>query len=295
MSRPGFFLVGAPRCGTSMLYGLIGAHPQVFTTPNKEPWFYALEGNPAPFTGPGDGQGIRDRREYEALFAEAGSAAAIGEASTLYLASDVAPVAIKEELPEARIIVMLRDPVDRAFSNYSQHRWQGRETLGFEEAVEAGPGRVAAGWAPFWDYRAMSRYGDQLERWYSLFPQDQIHVVVFDEFVDRRSETLAAVYRFLQEDAGFVPEGLGPVNAAGQPRWPRLHAFLRGSSPAKRLLRATVPERVRVPIRTVIDWRNSGPRQAPEPAFASSLTQEFSTQLAMAEKLTGLDLPPWGR
>ncbi|MBT8207816.1 MAG: sulfotransferase, partial [Acidimicrobiia bacterium] len=206
MSRlPSFFLVGAPRCGTTTLNEVLDAHPETFTSANKEPWFYAVSERSEPFTGPGDGQGVRNRSEYEALFAGSDAAVAVGEASTLYLSSDHAAERIAADVPDARIVVTLRDPVQRAFSNFSQHTWQARETLGFDEALAAGPGRVASGWAPFWDYEALSRYGAQLDRWFRVFDREQIHVILFDDLDSRRSELLSDLYRHVGVDPSFRP------------------------------------------------------------------------------------------
>lgn len=293
MTWPNLFVIGGPRCGTTNLNGLLGAHPEIFMSSNKEPWFYALEGIDQPFSGPGDGQGIRERSAYGALFDDARGFPAIGEASTLYLASHRAPRALRSDVPDARLIAVLRDPIERAFSNYNQHRWQGREDLSFADALEAGPDRVAGGWAPFWDYRAMSRYGEQLARWYEAFPAEQIHVVIFDELLDAQAEVLNGLFRFVGVASVELSGEAGPVNAAGRPRWAGLHAFLRGSSRAKRALQWAVPGGVTRRIRAEIDRRNRTAAGAVPDDVRAVLRNEYAGQLRQVEELTGLTLPDW--
>ena len=290
MSRlPSFFLVGAPRCGTTTLNEVLDAHPEIFMSANKEPWFYAISDRSEPFTGPGDGQGIRSRSDYEALFEASGSAVAVGEASTLYLSSEHAAERIALDVPDARIVVTLRDPVQRAFSNFSQHRWQARETLGFDEALAAGPGRVASGWAPFWDYEALSRYGAQLENWFRVFDREQVHAILFDDLVTRRNEVLSDLYGHVGVDPSFRPPDPGAVNASGQPKSARLHAFLRGSSGPKRLLKAMVPSKARAAMREGVDRRNVSKAELPADQ-RPALEARLRTDLEHAGDLLGADL-----
>lgn len=281
---PNLFLVGAPRCGTTTLYEVLDEHPDVFMSPNKEPWFYAFEGDERPFVGPGDGQGVRTRIEYEALFAGASSFGVIGEASTLYLASARAPMAIYDDVPGARIVVSLRNPVERAHSNFIQHQWQKRETLEFGAALDAGPRRVAEGWAPFWDYEAMSRYGEQLQRWFDVFPAEQIHVIVFDDLIEDRAGVVAELYRFIGVDDAFVPLDEGAANATGVPKSSGLHSFLRGSSGAKKLLKSVVPGTLRAKARAQIDRRNVAKADVPV-AERIRLEAALADDLAVAETL----------
>lgn len=292
MTQPDTFVIGAPRAATTFLDGLLAAHPEIFMSANKEPWFYAVAGRAAPFTGPGDGQGVRSRAEYEALFSSAKPDGPIGESSTLYLGSDVAPSAIRADAPNARIIVVLRDPVDRAHSNFVQHRWQRRETLSFREAIAAGPDRVLAGWSPFWDYLGMSRYGAHLGRWFDVFPSRQIHVALFDELIADPVETVQEVYRFLSVDAAFVPELDTARNTAGVPRSEALHRLVRSPGRLKRLAKESVPASVRRRLRSAIDARNVA-KTAVSDRDRAMLTALLVEDLQRAQALVDRRLPDW--
>lgn len=291
---PNTFIIGAPRSGTTQLYRLLGQHPEIFMSDNKEPWFFAFGPAHQPFRGPGDGAGVTNRAAYDALFEASGDCPVVGEASTLYLSSRVAPEAIRREAPGARLIAVLRDPCDRAYSNYAQHRWQEREKLEFREAIEAGPERVQSGWAPFWDYLDMSRYGAQLQRWRVAFPPDQMLVLLFDDLVADPVAVAARTYAFLGVDAQFEPIHDQPVNPSGAPRAGRLHHFMRGDSSAKAALKRAIPAPLRRRARAQIDTRNRRPDRLSGRDRAWLLPQ-LRHDIELASKLTGLDLSSWGQ
>ena len=129
---PDFLIVGAPKAGTSALHAALARHPQVHLTspaaPHlKEPKYYLCDDVPPPsYRGPGDAHSNREwvwrRAEYEALFASAPADAVRGESTPFYLWSSTARRRIAEELPAVRLVVVLRDPVDRAYSNW-MHLW----------------------------------------------------------------------------------------------------------------------------------------------------------------------------
>ena len=127
--RPNFFIVGAPKCGTTALHAYLDAHPEIFMSHYKEPRFF--------------GSDLRQRRrptksQYFSCFARARNEKRVGEASVLYLYSKCAAAEIKEFCPEARIIIMLRDPVEMLHSKHSQSIFSGNEVINdFEEALEA--------------------------------------------------------------------------------------------------------------------------------------------------------------
>jgi hypothetical protein len=142
----------------------------------------------------------------------------VGEASPGYVFHPLAPARVKATVPEARLIVLLRDPVDRALSHYHHEVALGRESLSFEEALDAEaertrgeeerlvrePGSFSHAW---WDYTyvARGRYAEQLERWFEVFPREQMLVLPSDELAAEPDRTYGAVLRFL----GASPHSLG--------------------------------------------------------------------------------------
>ena len=121
MIMPNFLLIGAAKAGTSSLYGYLKQHPQIYMSPIKEPRFFALEGETLNFNGPTRGinqTSINTLEAYSQLFQKVTTEKAIGEASTIYLSSPKAPERIKHYLPDVKLIAILRDPSERAFSSY---------------------------------------------------------------------------------------------------------------------------------------------------------------------------------
>jgi hypothetical protein len=219
---PDFFLVGAPKAGTTALHAALATHPDLFLPRVKEPKFFLCDEKPPPASGqrgPGDLHSAQEwvwqRDRYLRLFADAPPGAVTGESSAFYLYDLQAQERIRRERPDARLVVLLRDPVDRAQSNW-MHLWSdGLEPIGdFVEACRAEDKRVAAGWAPFWHYRRLGRYGGQLEHLYSLFPREQVLVARYRELVDLPGPTIDRVCAFLGVRTGLVaapkPENTRP-------------------------------------------------------------------------------------
>lgn len=148
---PTFLVIGAAKAGTTSLYHYLGQHPQVFMSPVKEPGFFALEGHPLDFRGPGD-EWLRQAttttlEAYQKLFEGVRDEPAVGEASVLYLHHHAAPEAIARYVPDVKLVAVLRDPVERAYSAFLYQTRNGREPLAdFEEALRAEPRRIADGW-----------------------------------------------------------------------------------------------------------------------------------------------------
>jgi len=159
--RPDFLIVGAPKAGTTALHAALSQHPEVFVTRPKEPKFWLCDGAPPPsWRGPGDAHSQQEwiwrHDEYAALFETARPDTVRGESTPFYLWSRGAHRRIAESVPDVRLIAVVRDPVDRAYSNW-MHLWcDGLEPLAvFEAAFARQDERVRAGWAPFWRYREL--------------------------------------------------------------------------------------------------------------------------------------------
>ena len=200
---PDVLVIGAPKAGTTALHAALARHPQVYASPVKEPKYYLCADAPPPaYTGPGDAHSGREwvwrRGDYERLFAPAPPDALRLESTPFYLYSPAARRRIAEELPAARLIAVIRDPIDRAYSNW-MHLWvDGLEPeADFVAAWHAEDARVAAGWAPFWHYRRMGRYGEQLADLLHRVDRERVLVLRYWELVSQPTETLNRVCRFL--------------------------------------------------------------------------------------------------
>jgi hypothetical protein len=300
MALPDFFVLGAPKAGTTALHAALDRHPQIHMSAVKEPKFFLCHGEPPRHNGPGDRHSDREwiwrRSDYESLFDDAPTSARKGESTPLYLADPAAHRAIHELVPRAQMIVIVRDPVDRAYSNWA-HLWSdGLEPVGnFLEACKLEEERMAAGWAPFWQYLSLGRYGEQLQHLHTLFPRPTVHVVRYRDLVDVPSETLDGICRFLGVQSGVVTEV--PTANVGtyvdpSPLTGALQATVRGGARLGSLLPPRVWRTTSEPLRRAIQRQ---PRHRPELAREdrAQLVGYFASDVALLEELTGLSLGEW--
>lgn len=299
---PSFFVLGAAKAGTSAFFDLLARQPGIFAPAVKEPNYFALGGQPPRFSGPGDAGGINRRsiwrrQEYEALFHGARHGQIAGEASVIYLGSTTAAAAIGATVLDARLIAVLRDPVERAFSAFRHLRRDGREEHeDFRRALAAEGERVAAGWEPLWHYERLGRYAEQLESWLEHFPRSQLLVVRYERFRDDPRSVLLEACHFLDVEAENL-DGLDrTVNVSGTPRSRRLQRLLIGENAIKRLARPLMPDRVRSRIWRGLMRRNTRAVPAHLPAdLEAELRDRFRPQVERLEGLLGWDLRSWKR
>jgi Sulfotransferase family len=211
VTLPDFFIIGVPKAGTTALHVALARHPQLFLSRVKEPKFFLCDGPPPRGGGPGDAKSLRERiwrrEDYEALFADAPAGALRGESTPFYLHDPAAHRRIRDAVPHAKLIALLRDPIDRAHSNWA-HLWSaGLEPQSdFVAACRLEQQRAEAGWAQFWRYLELGRYGEQLQRLYDVFPQDQVLVLRYRDLRTAPAESLERICRFLGVTPGLVTE-----------------------------------------------------------------------------------------
>ncbi len=202
MALPDFFIAGAPKAGTTALHTALARHPSLFMSAVKEPKFFLTDGPPPTKGGPGDAKTYREhvwpRADYEALFDQAPSGTLRGESTPFYLYRHDAQLRIRALIPQARLIIVLRDPVERAHSNWA-HLWSaGLDPIGdFVRACGAEEQRKAAGWADFWRYKDLGRYGRQMEQLYTVFPAEQVFMIRYREMIEDPVGTLDRICGFL--------------------------------------------------------------------------------------------------
>jgi hypothetical protein len=200
---PDFFLIGAPKAGTSALHRALSQHPGLYLSPVKEPKYYLCGDSPPPaFKGPGDAHSNQEwvwqRERYLSLFSDAPSGTLTGESTPFYLYNRDARRRIAVDRPDAKLVAVLRDPVDRAYSNW-MHLWMdGLEPRAdIVDAVRREQQRIDAGWAPFWHYQGLGMYGRQVADLLDHFPRRQILLLRYKDMVDTPTATLNRVCSFL--------------------------------------------------------------------------------------------------
>jgi hypothetical protein len=297
---PNFLVIGASKSGTTSLYRYLEQHPEIFMSPVKEPKFFAYEGEKPDFRGPGDRLTIRDTmtdlKDYEALFEGASDEKALGEASPIYLYSEKAVQRIKHHVPEAKLIAVLRDPAERAYSSFLHKTRDGREPLAdFGEALEAEDGRIRDRWAPGWHYGRRGFYHEQLSRYYKAFDPSQIRVYLYEDLSADPAEVLKDVCQFLDVDPGFVPDTSLRHNVSGIPKNRRLHSLLRGQNPVKTVLKPVIPERLRRRVMTNLQNRNLTRAPGMPPEVRRGLVDRYREDVLKLQGLIGRDLSAWLR
>jgi hypothetical protein len=208
---PNFFLVGAPKCGTTAMFNYLTAHPDVFMPRTKEPTFFARDLDEGKRGD--DRLFIRDFDQYLALFSGWRGERRVGEGSVWYLYSKVAAGQIKSFAPDARIIVMLRDPIEAMYSLHAHRLARGAEDLdSFEDALRAQADRAHGSRLPKHAYvikglvyTEVMNYAIQVERYFNTFGRDRVLVLIYEEFAADPAYAYRQVCEFLEIDPTFVP------------------------------------------------------------------------------------------
>lgn len=300
VNLPNTFIVGAAKSGTTSLYNYLRQHPDIFMSPVKEPCYFAYAENPPALAGPGDEAANRESGvvytldAYQELFAEATSESIVGEASPVYLYDEDAPRLLHQHCPDATLIAILRNPVDRAYSHYLQLVQSGREPLErFEAALDVEDERRDAGWEWSWHYRHMGFYGRQLARYLEYFDREQLHVYRFEELTKDPEGFAQTVYRALGVGSSFEPDTGIRRRATGVPQLDWLHQFIGTPDHfLRRWSRLVLPEAVR--DRILMAVRNANLQKPPlSDAARARLTDAYRDDVHRLEALLDQSFSDW--
>lgn len=283
--RPNFFIVGAPKCGTTSLWTYLRKHPEIFMSAEKELYFFNRDLKPADYNPPPAGV-------YLQHFAAARDEKKIGEATPDYLRSEAAPGAIKAFSPEAQIIIMLRNPVDVMHSLHADALYVREPIEDFEAALAADAKRTDR---QLVGYRQFTDYVGQVKRYFDVFGRKRVHVIVFDDLKTNFALVYRDTLRFLDVDPDVRPE-FAIRGANEQVRSKRLQRFLVYPPAALRLMgRLVVPPRLRPRIKRMLvnSVRTTKPRAPMDPALRRRLQAEFEPKIEQLSELLGRDLSGW--
>jgi hypothetical protein len=303
VALPDFFVIGAPKAGTTALHSALAAHPGLFMSAVKEPKYFLTDGPPpARGGGPGDIQTYREhiwrREEYEALFASAPAGAMRGESTPFYLYDQGAQERIRTLIPHAKLIVILRDPVERAHSNWT-HLWSaGLEPVGdFVRACAQEDARVAAGWAHFWHYTRLGKYGEQLDRLFLRFGKEQVFVLRYGALIAAPVQSLDDICAFLGVQRGIIGH-VPRENVTAHPRASLAHLatakLLRGAAAAGRHLPGSMGVSLTQPLERRLQ-QNAGRRQPLSWEQRQALLPYFEDDIRLLERITETSFGDWLR
>ena len=300
---PNFLIIGTAKAGTTSLHRYLGTNPQIYLSPIKEPKYFAFPETPPIFKGPDSdhrnyGLGVVWKlEEYRRLFEGRTNELAAGEISPQYLYCECSPGAIRQLIPEARLIAILRDPSDRAYSHFCHSRRDGREPLAdFGAALAAEDKRIAAGWWFNFHYRNRGYYAKQLKRYLEIFPRDQILVLLYEDMAADCPGFLRRICSFLEVDETFEFDVTERHNMTrGIPRSLLFSRFLHSTGRAKHFFRALVPAHARRSVFKRLDSANLGPKPVFDPEIRRQLVSQFKTDILELEQLIDRDLSAWMR
>ena len=295
MPQPNFLIIGAQKCGTDALYHALGQHPDIFLSANKEPFFFITGGRLPGYRLPGPrytNRLVYDWDTYLQLFAEANGKRAIGEASAIYLSSyypEQTAARIRDRIPDAKLIALLRQPAERAYSAYNFYRARDFEPLAsFAEALAAEPARIESNDTPDFRHRMNGFYGANLKPYYDTFPHEQIRVYLFEEWNADPAGTLRSIFRFLNVDEN-VPVDVERRNVTHRYRSQRLHRLLARPGRFGQRLHRVLPASFRLQL----DRWNQMPLPPIPPALWRELTEGYREDILRLQSLIGRDLSHW--
>jgi hypothetical protein len=296
MTMPNFLIIGAMKAGTTALYAYLQQHPQVYMSPLKEPNFFAFEGERMDFRAPQDQQGINrtsvtDVETYRALFKEVRSEKAIGEASHWYLYSPRAPERIRYYIPEVKLIAVLRDPVERAYSEWLHFIRDGEEPVAdFARALREEETRKRYNWA-FGHYASRGFYHAQLKRYFDAFDRGQIKIYLYEDLSTDPIGVLGDIFQFLGVDRAFLPRVPVKPNVSGVPKNRALHALLTRPQRIKAFVKPHLPAGL---LRFASDVKN---RNLVKPQLASETRRQmrdmYQEDVLRLQALIDRDLTKW--
>ena len=248
--QPNFFIVGAPKAGTTSLDSYLDQHPQIYMSPIKEPSHFASELRPenfhprfhpqiqsemeslrqylaGPMTEKRFGGPVVDWENYRRLFQNAREGQAIGEASASYLWSATAAGNIATRIPRAKIVMILRDPAERAYSQYLQAVSEGLVHRSFGEQVRLS---LKDKNEPFDVLNPLLEFGlyyNQVKRYLQVFPAGNIKIYLYEDYRRNPKETLADLFRFLSVDPSFHPDMTRRMMEPHVPQFVKAAYFLK--------------------------------------------------------------------
>jgi len=291
---PNFLIIGAGKSGTTSIYHYLKQHPDVYMSPVKDPLSFAFAGQHVTWAGPGNtpliSRAITALEDYQSLFRQGSDRRALGEASSAYLYYPAAAERLRQLVPDAKLIVILRCPADRAYSNWLHARRTGDEPVtDFARALAAEPERISAGWSHFYHYRAKGLYFRQLSHWMTLFPREQFLLSLYEDLQQDPEQLMRRIFKFVGVEPDFPVDMHKKFNVSGGRMGTRVQHLLRSGSP---IAQATLPKWLRADLKNAI--LRMGMRDNRMPGHVrQELLNDYASDIRQLSKLIGRDVSGW--
>jgi hypothetical protein len=290
MTMPNFLIIGAMKSGTTALYYYLEQHPEIYMSPVKEPNFFSSQEQE------NAADAVTNIGTYQHLFRGGSGKKALGEASHSYLYEPRAAAEIKRYVPEAKLIAILRNPIDRAYSHFLHMVRTGMEPLDdFAQALREEEVRIYKE-RTFQDYIGRGLYYQQLKRYFGTFPQEQVRVYLYEDLSGAPISTVQDAFRFLKVDDSFVPDVSLRRNVSGQPKYKTLDGLLRRQSRIKHAAKIYLPARMRWRLSKTFDDLKTRNLAEPPPVQSKvrrHLIGVYREDILKVQELIHRDLSGW--
>ncbi|MEM9275157.1 MAG: sulfotransferase [Cyanobacteria bacterium P01_F01_bin.143] len=309
MQKPNFFLVGAPKCGTTAMSNYLNQHPDIHMGP-KEMHFF---GTDLRRTNKAENQ---TKEKYLSRLNEGNNLETkyLGEASVWYLYSQTAASEIKTFSPEAKILIMLRNPVEMLYSLYYQWLHEGKFLPSFQEAIEQ-ESELRQKAEPLFDqgkrwrevmHTDLAKFYEQVAIYFNVFGQENVKVVIYDDFKKNISQVYQEILEFLEIDSAIVPQQFERVNSHKRYKNYLFHRLFSNphetpelerkiSSNLRNIVKLLMPKKLRKQVRDrLINW-NTVTSQRPEmaPEVHQYICKQLSPDIKKLSSLLNRDLTYW--
>jgi hypothetical protein len=290
MPLPNFLIIGAMKAGTTLLWDVLSQHPDVYMSKLKEPNYFACLSEDTPDLE-GVREPIRHLADYQSLFTHAGSAVAIGEASTSYLHTIGTAEHIHQLLPTVKLICVLRNPIERAYSHYLFLARRGLELESSFAAALAQESLRSTQGVPFGRYLAIGQYYQHLQRYLQVFPREQFYICLFEDLTKRPAEIYPEIFDFLGISNIFVPDTTIRRNPSGLPKNRWLDSLISQPNPLRNFIQQRLPRWLYQRITTLRDMNLAKPPL--EADLQQRLVEHYRQDIEALEILLERDLTRW--
>lgn len=296
MNKPTFLIVGAAKSGTTSVYHYLKQHPQIFLPTPKEPKYVSSRFIQYPFRGPGDDfietTIAKTSEQYYRLFEGVKpEIAEIGDASAdnLYYHEKAIPL-IREEFGDPKILIFLRNPVQRAFSAYSHLIRESREKFTFMEALEMEEERIKQNYEFLWHYKKVGLYAPQVEAYLQNFTS--VKIFLFEDIINNKNKVIKEIFHFLGVRADIEIEDEQVYNVSGRPKSRLLFQLLKYPNPIKNSLKLIMPAKMRQQFRRKVDNANLSKMKIDETS-QKYLKEYYREDIRHLEKIINRELSAW--
>jgi hypothetical protein len=299
---PDFLLVGAAKSATSSLSLYLDQHPQIAMASQKESWFFSFYGKPPEYDSPGVlSDVVSDLDTYTRLYDGATLEQKLGDACPSYLYTyedtirNIQQLYSAEALAKLKIIISLREPVGRAYSQYYTFKRKVQEPLSFDHAIQSDTinKRLQENWNIFYDYLGFGMYASQVEAFQQAFGKDRVHVLLYEDIRSDIQKTCRDIYDFLEIAPDVVVDDRHKINAiSGEPRLKWVVAGLFSKNRLKRAISAIIPQKLRMTIIYLV-FKVQLKRESLDEETFRQLSQHFTQDISRLEKLIDRDLTAW--